>query len=111
MKLVSRKEINTEKWDKCILNSPSCVLYAQSWYLDIFSPNWKAYIWETNDEYEAVFPLPTKRKYLIQCVVQPLFIQQLGLLKKIDSSLSFPIELLSQLNKYPIVFIKTKEYA
>ncbi len=102
MKLLSRREIDSKKWDDCILNSPSCVLYAQSWYLDIFSPNWKAFVWEKNDYYEAVFPLPINRKFLISCVIQPLFVQQLGFFKQKNSSLTFPIEVLSKFKKYPI---------
>jgi len=102
MKLLSRREIDSKKWDDCILNSPSCVLYAQSWYLDIFSPSWKAFVWEKNDYYEAVFPLPINRKFLISCVIQPLFVQQLGFFKQKDSSLTFPIEVLSKFKLYPI---------
>lgn len=102
MKLLSRKDIDSEKWDNCILNSPSCVVYAKSWYLDIFSPHWKAYVWEKNNEYEAVFPLPIKRKYLIPCLVQPLFVQQLGFFKRKESPLHFPNELWSKLSQFPI---------
>ena len=68
-------KINFQKWDSCIQNAANALVYAESWYLDIVSPNWEALVAE---DYEYVMPLPVKRKYGIPFLVQPPLTQQLG---------------------------------
>ncbi len=68
-------QIDKEKWDRCISSSDNYQIYAFSWYLDIVTPDWGALIIE---DYEAVMPLPVKRKFFIKYLIQPLFTQQLG---------------------------------
>lgn len=68
-------EIDTEKWEKTILNSVNGNIYAFSWYLNIVSENWEALVL---DDYEAVMPLPTKNVFGFNILRQPLFTQQLG---------------------------------
>jgi hypothetical protein len=79
-------EINLQKWDECIQNAVNSLVYAESWFLDIVSPNWEALIL---GEYEYVMPLPVKKKYGISFLVQPPLTQQLGVFSKnkIDESL------------------------
>lgn len=71
-----RSQIDIEKWDSCIEQSDSRLVYAKSWYLDIVSPQWSGLV---GDNYLAVMPLPTKTKYSIPYFYQPPFTQQLGL--------------------------------
>ncbi|MBQ0007957.1 MAG: hypothetical protein KBT40_04490 [bacterium] len=66
--------IDRTKWDKLV--SVSGQPYALSWWLDIVSPKWKALV---EDDYQAVMPLPVKRRFGITYLVQPRFTQQLGL--------------------------------
>jgi hypothetical protein len=68
-------EIDKEKWDDCILNSPGVKPYAYSWYLDIMAPGWEALI---DDDYDSVFPVTCSRKFGIQYIATPIFLQQLG---------------------------------
>ena len=72
---LSNKEIDREQWDDCIKDTARVKPYAFSWYLDIMSPGWEAL---TDDDYDAVFPLPRARKYGIQYLATPVFLQQLG---------------------------------
>jgi len=72
---LTHSEINLQNWDRCILNADNSLVYAESWYLDIVSPNWEALV---ADDYEYVMPLPVKRKYGISFLVQPPLTQQLG---------------------------------
>ncbi|MCL2167749.1 MAG: hypothetical protein FWH59_01335 [Lentimicrobiaceae bacterium] len=72
-------EINLQKWDACIQNASNSLVYAESWYLDIVSPNWEALIL---DDYEYVMPLPVKKKYGFSFLVQPPLTQQLGVFSK-----------------------------
>jgi hypothetical protein len=68
-------EIDREQWDNCIKASTSSKPYAFSWYLDIMAPGWEALV---DDEYDSVFPLPGFRRYGIQYITTPIFLQQLG---------------------------------
>jgi hypothetical protein len=68
-------EIDRHAWDKCIDSSVQGLIYSQSWYLDLVSPGWCALV---EEDYSRVMPLPLKKKYGIPYVMQPLYVQQLG---------------------------------
>lgn len=68
-------QIDFEKWDDCISQSPNGILYAMSWYLNMTCPGWEALI---EDDYQAVMPLPWRKKMGVHYVYQPFFVQQLG---------------------------------
>ncbi|MCU0474208.1 MAG: hypothetical protein MUC93_12740 [Bacteroidales bacterium] len=72
---LKHNEIDREQWDNCIKDSRVAKPYAFSWYLDIMSPGWEALI---DDDYDSVFPIPGLRKYGIQYISTPIFLQQLG---------------------------------
>ena len=76
IEFLHREEIDCKRWNATIDNAFNGSIYAYSWYLDVVSPNWGALA--TND-YSYLFPLPIKRKYGINYIVQPLHCQQLGL--------------------------------
>lgn len=79
IKYYLHKEINKRKWDECISSSVNGRIYAYSWYLDIVADEWDALIL---NNYQAVFPLPFRRKYKVNYIYQPTFTQQLGLFSK-----------------------------
>jgi len=68
-------EIDREQWDNCVKLSPLSKPYAFSWYLDIMAPGWEAMI---DDDYDSVFPIPCSKKYGINYIATPVFLQQLG---------------------------------
>lgn len=68
-------EINPVKWDKCINASFNGIIYAYSWYLNIVCDEWEALVF---DDYKAVMPLTSKKKFGVNYLLQPLFTQQLG---------------------------------
>ncbi len=70
------KEIDIEKYDYCIENSPFGKVYAMSWYLDAVSPGWEILMAE---DYKYVMPLPVKKKFGVKYITQPVFCQQLGI--------------------------------
>lgn len=78
--LLLHHQINKEKWDNCIRNSTHPLITAQSWYLDIASPEWVALM---EDDYKIVMPLPLVKKGPFPLFLQPLFIQQLGIFSTI----------------------------
>lgn len=68
-------EIDREQYDSCIRNSGTLKPYAWSWYLDIMAPGWEALV---DDDYDSVFPVAASRKFGINYIATPVFLQQLG---------------------------------
>jgi len=79
IKYLQNSEIDRKKWDRCIATSLQQLPYAYSWYLDAAAENWDAIV---INNYEAVFPLPWKKKWGVRYVYPPFFIQQLGLFSR-----------------------------
>jgi hypothetical protein len=73
---LEQKSIDRSRWDECISRSANGLIYAHSFYLDALADTWDALV--LND-YEAVMPLPWRKKYGIRYIYQPLFAAQLGL--------------------------------
>jgi hypothetical protein len=72
-------QIDKQKWDLTITDSPNGLVYALSWYLDIVSPSWDALIL---GDYEIVMPLPAKSILGQRLLIQPIFAHQLGIFSK-----------------------------
>ena len=73
---VDHHQIDPTKWDSAILRSPHPLVYGMFEYLNaVCDSQWGALIYK---DYEAVFPLPFKKKFGIKYLVQPVFCQQLG---------------------------------
>lgn len=68
-------EIDRERWDNCIKNTTGAKPYGYSWYLDIMSPGWQALV---DDDYDSVFPVPGFKRFAINYIATPVFLQQLG---------------------------------
>ena len=73
---LQRHEINMTKWNSCIDASPNGLIYAYSFYLDNMATHWDGLV--IND-YEAVFPLPWRKKYGFYYLYPPYLTAQLGL--------------------------------
>lgn len=71
----SRQQLNTAQYDACVHQASNCRVYAYSWYLDAFCDDWYAIVL---GDYEAVMPVPIRRKWGLSYVYKPPFIQQLG---------------------------------
>jgi len=68
-------KIDKAKWDNCISKSKNSLIYAYSFYLDRMADNWHGVI--LND-YEAIMPIPWRKKFGIRYCYDVPFIQQLG---------------------------------
>lgn len=73
---LQRHEMNTQKWDSCIDAASNGLIYAYSKYLDKMATNWDGIV--IND-YEAVLPLPWRKKYGFYYLYPPYLTAQLGL--------------------------------
>jgi hypothetical protein len=77
---LKQHQIDRNKWDQVIENSPDQLIYGYSWFLDEVSPGWEGLIY---GDYDAVMPLPVKRLAGFKMILQPLLAQQLGLFSTI----------------------------
>lgn len=94
IKFVQRNDLDDEKYNRCVKESHQALLYAYSWYLDCIVDNWGVLV--LND-YEAVMPIPLRKKYTIEYVYPPLWILQLGIFSKNENALE--LEFLTELKK------------
>ena len=83
-KLINRNELDIQRWDKFIDQSPQQAMYAYSWYLDKVNPDWRAIIIKKKENWEAVFPLPFGSKYGQEYALTPYFVQYLGIFLRPD---------------------------
>ena len=74
---LQHSEINKAKWDALIAECGN--IYAYSWYLDIVHPGWEALV---EDDYQSVMPLTGRKKFGVNYLFQPYFVQQLGVFSK-----------------------------
>lgn len=72
--LLSRTEIDDDRWNSLVKSSVYFRHYALTYFLDATAPGWKALV---ADDYRWVWPVPVKKFPLIK-VYQPLLAQQLG---------------------------------
>ena len=79
IKYLTRKELDIAKYDHCVANAGNTRIYAYSWYLDIVCDDWDILIL---DNYKAVMPLPKRKKYGINYIYLPPWVQQLGIFSK-----------------------------
>jgi len=78
---LSGQDVDREKWDRCIQNSSNGLIYSSRIYLDMMADQWNAIV--IND-YEAVMPLPWRKKYMIPYYYHVPFVPQAGITGKID---------------------------
>ena len=75
IQFLERKHIDTTKWDRCIEQAGNGLVYGYSFYLDAMATHWAGLV---SGDYEAVMPLPYRRKFLIYYLYQPFLTAQLG---------------------------------
>ncbi len=73
---LQRAQIDTVKWDNCLAAATNGLIYAYSFYLDRMAGNWDALV--LND-YEAVMPLPWKKKWGASYIAHPPLTASLGI--------------------------------
>lgn len=79
LKYLSNATIDKSRWDRCIAGSDNGLVYAKSYYLDHTAPGWDALV---KGDYEAVMPLPLRRKLGVAYLFQAPFTPVLGVFGK-----------------------------
>ena len=107
---LNHDDINKTLWDECIAASLNGNIYAWSWYLDIVHPGWDALVEMEHDKYLSVMPITKKKKYGINYLCQPFFVQQLGVFSTLPITQKTIFEYLHALpSKYRLVQIRLNE--
>lgn len=99
IRYLKHSEINPEKWNQAIRNSLFSTIFAEHEMLDLLTgpDTWDALV---KDEYEAVLPLPFRKKGVLKYVYTPFFIPQMGIFSQ-HELLSEEIEgFLSEVSKH-----------
>ncbi len=91
IKFLPHKDIDKEKWDRCIAESEHGRIFAYSWFLDLICPGWDGLV---ADDYETLFPLTWGRKLGVYYLYQPFFTQQLGVFSRSIPDITMTNELL-----------------
>lgn len=86
IKYLKHKDIDKNLWDNTISTAYNSLPYAYSWYLDVVSPGWEALV---ADNYHFVMPLPLKKKWGIKYLIQPRWVQQLGIFSNVVINKAF----------------------
>lgn len=78
LRYLERKNIDEIKWQQLCAQCEEANVYVQIWYLDeMCEGRWGAIVY---GDYEALMPLPYRKKWgIIPYVYQPFFTQQLGM--------------------------------
>ena len=79
IRYLSHSEIDKFRWDETVSQCGN--IYAFSWYLDVVHPDWSALV---DGDYEAIMPLTGGKKFGVEYLFQPFFVQQLGVFSKQD---------------------------
>lgn len=82
MRRLKYNEIDFDKYTQCLENSEQRNWYAKKEVLDQLSGNWEILMY---GDYEAVLPVPLRKKFGITFVIMPLFCQQLGVFSQKDN--------------------------
>ena len=90
--IIPSAEIDTDKWDNCVANHTSGLIYSTYHYLNAIADNWYGLI--IND-YKAVMAIPWRKKWGIKYIYTPPFMQQSGLIGSTDNE-----GVLKELNKF-----------
>jgi len=93
-----RREIDTNRWDRCIDGSLSPLIYGRSFYLDeMAAGQWDAFVL---GDYEAVMPLTWRSKFGIRYLYQPAFMQQTGIFSPKPINFAFVEAFLRQADRH-----------
>ncbi len=77
--LVSRSDLDVKRYNDCVATAIQSNVFGFSWYLDEVAETWSVLV--LND-YEAVMPIPWRKKLYVTYVYQPFWTIQLGIFSK-----------------------------
>ncbi len=82
IQIIPSYKIDQAKWNACIEQSASPLIYAKTFYLDYLADDWHGLVM---GDYDCVMPVPWRKKYFIRYTYHVPFIQQLGLFGQLSN--------------------------
>lgn len=98
--IIPLEKVNRTKWDTIVAVNDNGLIYSSFTYLNLICTNCLALV--IND-YEAILPLPVKRKFGLRYLYIPPFVQQSGLIGKADNQ-HLILQHIKQCFKYGDIF-------
>lgn len=99
IKYIKRKDLDVEKYNACIEKSIQSKIYAFSWYLDVVTENWSVFVYK---DYNAVMPIPWKKKFFIKYGYPPFWLLELGVFS-LDDKVDFQLFYKTLFDKFKFV--------
>jgi len=96
IQLLSQNHLDLKKYDSCVQRDVTSLPYAHSWYLNSVCEQWECLVL---DDYEAVWPLPYRRKWGQKYYFRPYGVQQLGIYSKKELSDEVIASFLAELSR------------
>lgn len=82
-KVFKRNQINENRWNNFIDQSPQAIIYGYTWYLDVICDEWLAIInLNADGDWLAVMPIPVFKNYFLHRSYIPLLCQHLAIFYK-----------------------------
>lgn len=107
---LTSEQIDKSRWDDCVAHAVNGNVYAFSWYLDLVHPGWEALVEMIDGNYVTIMPITKKKKYLINYLCQPFFVQQLGVFSRQPITEETTVAFLKSIpRKYRLVEIRLNE--
>lgn len=97
MQLIYKEDIDINKWNDCVKRNANGLIYAYTFYLDAVCESYAGIVF---GDYEAIFPLPFKKKLVFKYLYHPPFVQQLGLIGNTHVSGAAILQKIQQYFKY-----------
>ena len=99
IRYLKHSEINPEKWNQAVHNSLFSTIFVEHEMLDLLtgSDTWDALV---QDDYEAVMPLPYRKKGVLKYVYTPFFMPQMGIFSDRELSPAGVDVFLSEVSKH-----------
>ena len=98
---LTNEQIDKSRWDDCVAHAVNGNVYAFSWYLDIVHPEWEALVEMIDGNYVTIMPITKKKKYLINYLCQPFFVQQLGVFSRQPITEETTVAFLTKTTHFP----------
>ncbi len=80
--IIPSSAIDNLKWNERIIQEPNGLIYSTTSYLDALTDAWEGLV--VND-YETIIAIPIRKKGFIRYCYSPAFIQQLGIIGKLNT--------------------------
>lgn len=105
--LIRWNALDFVKYQQCFDTDLNADFFMQSWVLEALCEQCSAIVF---DDYQAIFPVPNKRKYFIPYVYQVPFIQRFSCIGNFNDEMIHRIASLLKI-KFPYIHLDTANYA